>query len=349
MLVGVTGGTGFLGAHTIAALGQAGHEVRLLVREPSRVGRALRPLGVEPSRVQTVVVDLTDPDDVARGIGGVDAVIHLAAVYSFNRRSRHAIRRTNERVADVVLGEAVRAGADPVVHVSSVAALFPAAGGGPVSEQSPVGRARETYLASKAAAERIARRHQAAGAPVVITYPAGLIGPDDPGPGDQNERLRSVLRGLTPIWPLGGFPLGDVRDTARFHAALISADPRPARAFGPGRHVTTREFVDAARTVTGRVLPAVFVPPRALLPFGVLADTLQRFVPWPLPVEYGAIYACAVSVPFTATDRPTAIQPRPITDSVRDTISWLQRTGRVSERQAGSALTAPALPMEVQR
>ena len=43
----ITGGTGFIGCHTVAALAERGHEVRLLVRNPDRISRALRPLGIE--------------------------------------------------------------------------------------------------------------------------------------------------------------------------------------------------------------------------------------------------------------------------------------------------------------
>jgi dihydroflavonol-4-reductase len=35
-------------------------------------------------------------------------------------------------------------------------------------------------LGSKADAERVARRHQQDGAPVVITYPGNVLGPHDP-------------------------------------------------------------------------------------------------------------------------------------------------------------------------
>ena len=46
MLVLVTGGTGFVGAHTVKALLGAGHEVKLLVRSADRIAPALEPLGV---------------------------------------------------------------------------------------------------------------------------------------------------------------------------------------------------------------------------------------------------------------------------------------------------------------
>ena len=46
MKVMVTGGTGFVGSHTVAEVIRAGHDVKLLVRDPSRISSALEPLGV---------------------------------------------------------------------------------------------------------------------------------------------------------------------------------------------------------------------------------------------------------------------------------------------------------------
>ena len=39
----VTGGTGFIGSFATVALTEAGHDVRLLARDPAKVGRGLRP------------------------------------------------------------------------------------------------------------------------------------------------------------------------------------------------------------------------------------------------------------------------------------------------------------------
>ena len=36
MKVLVTGGTGFVGSHSVKAIGDAGHDLRLLVRSPGR-------------------------------------------------------------------------------------------------------------------------------------------------------------------------------------------------------------------------------------------------------------------------------------------------------------------------
>jgi len=341
MLVSVTGGTGFVGAHSVAAILRAGHRVRLLVRDESAVDHALTPLGIPPGAVDVVTGDVLDETSVARLVRGADTVLHAASVYSFDPRRRAEMSRVNEAGTETVLTAARRAGAARTIYVSSVAALFPSRRR-PLTEDSPVGTAREPYLASKAAAERVARRHQDEGAPVAITYPPALLGPDDPKLGDQLGRLRDTLRGLMPIWPLGGFPMGDVRDTAALHATLVSGDGQ-GRWFGPSEYVSTREFLRAVRAVTGRRLPAVYLPAWSVLPVGMLAGLVQRVWPWHVVVEYGAVYTCACAVSVAPSADTAGIPSRPLTETLTDTIGWMHRTGVVSARAAGRpARTEPA-------
>jgi dihydroflavonol-4-reductase len=343
MLVSVTGGTGFVGAHSVAAIVRRGHRVRLLVRDESKVERALAPLGVAAAAVDVVTGDVTAETSVERLVSGADAVLHAASVYSFDTRDHARMRRVNERSTELVLAAARRQAIGPIVHVSTFGVLESRSGqpGRAVRTDSPVGRPREMYLATKAAAERIARRHQDEGAPVVITYPPALLGPHDPNLGDQTARLRNSLRGLMPMWPLGGFPVGDVRDTAELHAELFTS-PRqvPARHFGPGRYLSTRRYVAALREVTGRRLPAVFLPARTMLPVGLFAGALQRLWPWHIPAEYGAVYVCAKAVRI-GVGAGLGIEPRPVRETLGDSVRWLHEQGHLSARQAGTAAGAP--------
>jgi nucleoside-diphosphate-sugar epimerase len=272
---------------------------------------------------------VTDEAAVGAAVRGATAVLHAASVYSFDSRRRAEIRRTNVRGTEVVLAAA---DGRPVVYVSTFGALLPA--DGPLRVDSPVGTATEPYLATKADAERVARRHQELGAPVTIAYPPGLIGPHDPHLGDQNARLRDLLRGLMPIWPSGGFPLGDVRDTAAALASLLTTDVA-GRHFLPGRYLSTREYVRAVRSVTGRALPAVFAPARPMLPLGRVVGVAQRVWPWHIPAEYGAIYTAAAAARIEG-----GAAGRPVEESMADTVRWLRDTGRISVRAAGSVGTA---------
>jgi dihydroflavonol-4-reductase len=335
MLVSITGGTGYVGAHTAAAVLKAGHRVRLLVRDESTVERALLPLGVDTGAVDVVTGNVLDRFGVDRLVRGTDALLHAAAVYSFDSRTHRELARTNVAGTEQVLETARRAGIGRIVYVSSFGALLPSPGR-PLGPDAPVGRPRERYLAAKAAAESVARAHQAAGVPLTITYPPALLGPHDPKLGDQVTRLRNTLRGLMPVWPSGGLPMGDVRDTAALHTSLITgAGPAGSRHFGPGRYVSTREFVATLRELTGRPLPAVHLPARAMLPLGILTGWVQRAWPWHIPAEYGAIYTCACAA--RVAERASGQPGRPLRETLADTIRWLHGEGLLPARAAGTA------------
>src|SRR5438093_1733643 len=97
MRVLVTGGTGYVGSHAVAALVRSGHEVRLLVRSPERVATSLDPLGV--SAPDVAVGDVTDAGSIDAALTGCDAAVHAASVYSLDPRDAPTNRR-DERARD---------------------------------------------------------------------------------------------------------------------------------------------------------------------------------------------------------------------------------------------------------
>jgi 3beta-hydroxy-delta5-steroid dehydrogenase/steroid delta-isomerase len=68
----VTGGSGFVGANLVTELLARGLEVRSF-------DRVVYPLAEHP-RLQTFVGDITNTDDVAKAVAGIDTVIHTAAI-----------------------------------------------------------------------------------------------------------------------------------------------------------------------------------------------------------------------------------------------------------------------------
>ena len=227
MRVLVTGGTGYLGAHAVQALVEDGHDVRLLVRDPRRLDLVLGPLGLDPPA--HVVGDLTDPGAVAAAMDGCQAVLHCGGMVSLARRDAAAVLATNPAAARNVIDTAIDQGLDPILHVSSVTALF-APGVGPVHGDLPIAPAVSAYARSKAEAEDHARRRQAEGAPVVITYPSGVTGPPaGPLTGAVTDSFGAILRA-------GAMPLADVRvsyvdvrDVADLHRRLLVPGQGPRR------------------------------------------------------------------------------------------------------------------------
>lgn len=123
MRVMVTGATGFIGGHTLRALVDAGHTPVALVRNPAKLAEVESLHGLPP--VAHVTGEITDRAAVDKALVGADACIHIAAVTALKASEADAIASNNEVGGRVVLDAAVAAGCDPIIHLSTVSAIFP--------------------------------------------------------------------------------------------------------------------------------------------------------------------------------------------------------------------------------
>lgn len=330
----VTGSTGMVGAHTAAALQRAGHELRLLVRDPSRIPRALDPLGV--STPQYVIGSVTDPAAVAEAFRGCDAAVHAAALLSFDRARDAEMQRTNVEGSRLVLETGVRLGLDPIVYVSSLAALFPAEGSLLTAEES-VKSPKDLYARSKAAGERVARALQARRAPVVITYPGGVFGPDDP---TVNDGVRLIVKFLTSgAFPVtsGGISFIDVRDIAAVHAAVMKPGLGPRRYVLGGHFLPYADLVDCFVRVTGRRVVKLPVPGGLMRGLGWLGDRLRGLGLDVGALTYESMLMATRGVPCddSPARRELGIAFRTADDTLRDVLQWMYREGTLGADDLG--------------
>jgi dihydroflavonol-4-reductase len=328
MKVLVTGGTGFVGCHSVAALVSKGHQVRLLVRSRDQVPRSLSPVGV--AEVESVVGDVTAPGSVDEAMAGCDAVLHAAAVYTIDPRAASRIRQTNVRATEIVLGAAVRMGLDPIVHVSSYTALLPPVPPGTVlTPDSPVTRPVGIYAQSKAESEQVARRRQEQGAPVVIVYPGGVIGPDDPYLGDSNRNIAEWAKSGMAM--RGGGPIVDVRDVAAVHAAVMEPGKGPRRYMITGHYIAMADLMAMLQEITGRRHRIVAVPAGMTLAAGRMADLVQRLVPARLRLSYEGpwIFSLQPHCDDSRTVSELGVTPRDLRATLADTVRWLAGQGHL--------------------
>jgi dihydroflavonol-4-reductase len=335
VLVVVTGGTGYVGSHAIAALAKAGHQIRVLARSPDRVPAALVPLGVD--RVETVTGDVTDPVAVERALDGADAVLHAASVFSMDARKADEMRSVNVRGTDVVLGTAHRLGLDPIVYVSSELALLPPAEGEVLTPDSPVKQPSWPYCRSKADAELVARRYQDEGAPVVSVMPAAVWGPQDPHFGEGVTRATNVLKRRYPIVMPGGMHIADIRDVAAVLAAVTTPGRRARSYMVAGHYISMPDLIRTLAGLSGRRIPFATFPAWFLAAFGRAADVLQRRVRTRLPWDAEGIWVmnCAAHCDDSKTRGELGLEPRPLQETLADTVRWLVEVGRLSPHEAG--------------
>jgi len=336
MRVLVTGGTGFLGSHTVAALARAGHDVKLLVRSPDRIEPALGPLGVGP--VDHVVGDITDAACVERALLGCEAVVHAAAVFTLDRSRDAEVARVNLTGAKNVLGAAHRLGLDPIVFVSSLSALFPP--DGPLlTADTEVKDPTNPYARSKAQCERYARELQARGAPVVCTYPGSVWGPHDPHRGEGVAVVTQFMKlGFAPASREGGLPVVDVRDVADIHVAALQPGCGPRRFTAGGHLVGMGALFEMFSLLTGRRFVTIPTHARLLRGLGRGIDWLHRLTGVSLLLTYEAMHTLTRMVP--CDDAPTVrelnVSFRSLEETVRDTLIWMYEAGLLAEKHVGT-------------
>jgi dihydroflavonol-4-reductase len=322
----VTGGTGFVGSHSVAALRAVGHSVRMLVRSRDRIAPALDPLGV--SGVEAVDGDCTDPVKARAALDGCEAVLHCASVFSWSPRLQAGLVAENTAATEQVLTEAAYRGLDPIVHVSSYVALLPS--DEPLTTESEPGPEGSGYAASKAASERIARRLQDQGAPVVITYPGAVMGPHDPYLGESNKLVLELLGSRRPP-AVGSLGCVDVRDVAAAHAAVTEPGRGPRRVMVTGRDLSTVELARQVAAVAGKSSRPLAVPAGVARAMGRVMDVVSRLPGPAVPAGSGAI---SVLLDYPGADtsswRALGLEFRPLEDTLRDTVAWLQDAGHYS-------------------
>lgn len=332
MKVAVTGGTGFVGSHSVAALLETGHAVRLVVRNPDRVKPALEPLGVDPARVEVAIADVTDRAAMRAALAGVDAVLHAASIYSFDPRRADEIARINDQGVRNVLELGVELKLDPIVHVSSTLALLRTDRvEDELTPDSPPGNSPFPYSAAKARQEEFARSLQAAGAPVVIIYPGGVWGPHDPYDGESLQIARAALGGrMMMIPPSMRITVTDIRDVAAAHAAVMV----PGK--GPRRYLLAQvvDIRDLARMVTranGRELPAWPAPMFMARALGAVGDFLRKTTGFDLGVNAEGVWVSLrrPRVDATRATRELGVTLRPFEETVQAQVRWMREAGRL--------------------
>jgi dihydroflavonol-4-reductase len=167
MKVLVTGSAGFLGTYVVPELARRGYEVTGMVHN-----KKLNP-DLEKT-TETRVADLTDETSLVEATKGMDAVVHLAAHYTFFGKEElyKAVTVNGTRsLIEACLANGVRR----FIYCSSAEAIGPVKSP-PADESTPLKPSNE-YGRSKADAERVVRESSAQGIEWTIIRPSGIYGP----------------------------------------------------------------------------------------------------------------------------------------------------------------------------
>jgi nucleoside-diphosphate-sugar epimerase len=314
--IAVTGGTGYVGAHIVRALLMANHSVRLLFRPNKGHDELLRRLS-DLGAVTPVEGDVRDPAVVSMLLDGCDAVVHAAGVVGTDRQQGQLMWEINAYATEAVLRLANERGLDPIASVSSYSALFPPPG--PVIDlDTPPAQGRWPYGKTKAYADRVARRMQSDGAPVVVTYPSAVVGPAFYTTSGSTELGMEVMvrYGVAPSIKNVAMQMVDVRDVADVHVALMRPGLGPRRYMCGGEMMSFDDIIDAIEAGSGRRIRRIRMSAGMLRAVGRLGDILNRPLGVAFSYEAALLNTAAVPMDDSRTLADLGIKWRTPRDSI---------------------------------
>lgn len=245
----VTGASGFIGAHCVQQLLEAGYTVKAAVRSPQKF-QTLQSCFESDKLQYAIVSDITNYDEVAKALKGCDGVLHLASPFSYNAKDfetelmKPAIQGTTCMLSACLHEPSVKR----VVITSSFAAVFDSSKGpqpgvvytekdfSPLTYQDGVDTkdVALAYRASKVVAEQAAWDFIKTNTPafdITVLCPAmvfgPLVSPSLLGSIDQLNESNSIVWSVATsnqIPPTKAPLYIDVRDLAAVHVKALTTE-----------------------------------------------------------------------------------------------------------------------------
>jgi dihydroflavonol-4-reductase len=228
----VSGATGFVGSHVARELHERGAEVR------------------------DERVDLLDDAGLERVLDGCEAVVHVAALYSYSAPEPD-FERVNVEGTRAMLAAAYAKGVRRFLFTSTAGTCGPVPGREATEEdEPPTWELSVPYKRTKLESERLALE---AGA--VVVNPTTPVGEGDRKPTPTGQMIEDVAAGrIRGFVATTGLNVVDVRDVARGHAlALEHGEPGERYLLG-GVNLSLEGLFAVIADLAGRQRPRLRVP-----------------------------------------------------------------------------------------
>lgn len=323
----VTGATGHIGNVLVRELLARGENVRVLI-PPFEDTTPLE--GLEVERVEG---DVLKVDSMVEAFKGADVIYHLAGIVSILPGKGDLLYQVNVVGTRNVAEACRKSGVRRLVYTSSSHAFAAPPRGTVIDETLPLepDRSMGEYDKSKSQATLDVLRAVAQGLDAVIVHPSGVIGPYDFKVSEMGQLLIDFVRRRLMAYVEGAYDFVDVRDVAVGHILACEKGRSGESYILSGERITVHDLMKMLEEVTGVRAPCTKMPIGLAQIAAIFAPLYHRLTRTkPLFTRYSLhtlTRDCLASQEKSRSE--LGYSPRPIRESVQDTIRWFEESGRL--------------------
>ncbi len=321
----ITGATGHVGASLVRSLLAKGRPVRVLVRNDLRAVKGLE--------VEKIPGDVLDYDSLLKLFKGVKTVFHLAAKISIIGSEGGTVEKINIEGTNNVIRACLKCGVKRLVHFSSIHAYRAKGVGELVDEKAALATDKSDfpYERSKAIAQLAVLDAAKRGLEAVILNPTGIVGPNDYKPSRMGEVLLDIYNHRFPVLIDGGYDWVDSRDVVACALAAEKKGKSGENYLVSGHWLNIYEVARIVEKIYGvraprMILPAwlITIPSYCSLGIAKILGSAPKLTPYSLKTV-----RAGYAVSHEKASRELGYAPRPIEETIKDTLDWFASQGMI--------------------
>ena len=328
----LTGATGHVGYAILMELQKhADKDVRILIRKDSPIFNGLK--------AEKVFGDITDEESLLAAFEGVDVVYHVAGMVEIKPGHEDLVRQVNVEGTLNVIDACKKRGVKKLVYMGSVDTYVPKPDNEVMTETRDYDpeTLEGAYAKTKAEATSAVLAANCEALQTVVTQPSACMGPYDFKVSAVGSMIRMFMKGSFPVtMTFGGYNFVDVRDVAL--GAVAAGD----KAKGGevyilcNKSVTVDEFLRMLAEAAGNKPPRLKLG-KGLIDFAApIMETYYKVAKKPaIFTRYAIRKLCSnCNFSYEKAARELGYAPRPLDESLRDTIAWIKETEEKEKERA---------------